>query len=147
VNGRLLAIYLRPAARLPVQSVPRAEADAGRGLRGDHAGGGRRQVTLLGIDNWRAACAEVGAELDPGLRRANLVLDGIDPGAMVGKVVAIGDVVIELLGELRPCELMDSGGRLGLCAALRPHRRGGAFGSIRSGGLLQVGDAVAVVSP
>jgi hypothetical protein len=75
VNGRLLAIYLRPAARLPVQSVPRADAVAGRGLQGDHAGGGR----------------------------------------------------------------------LGLCAALRPHRRGGAFGSIRSSGLLQVGEAVSVV--
>jgi MOSC domain-containing protein YiiM len=146
VNGRLLAIYLRPGARLPVQSVARADTVAGRGLVGDHAGGGRRQVTLLGIDGWRAACTEVGAELDPGLRRANLVLDGLDPGAMVGKVLAIGDVTIELLGELRPCELMDSG-RLGLCAALRPHRRGGAFGSIRSGGWLQVGAAVAVVSP
>jgi hypothetical protein len=31
-------------------------------------------------------------------------------------------------------------------AALRPHR-GGAFGSIQSGGLLQVGAAMAVVSP
>ena len=145
MNGRLLAIYLRPAARLPVKSVGEVTAVAGKALPGDHAPAGKRGVTLLGIAAWRAACAEVDAELDPSVRRANLVLDGIDPGALLGRSLAIGDVVIDLLGELRPCELMDSGGKPGLCAALRPARRGGAYGTVRTGGLLQVGMPITVV--
>ena len=53
--GTLRAIYLRPSARTPVKSAPRAEAVAGRGLEGDHAGGGKRQVTLLDVAAWEAA--------------------------------------------------------------------------------------------
>ena len=53
---------------------------------------------------------------------------------------------IELTGETRPCELMDDDGRVGLCAALRPDRRGGAYGVLRVGGELRVGMAVEVLA-
>lgn len=141
---RLEAIYVRPAARLPVRQVEAATAVAGVGLDGDHAGGGRRQVTLLSREAWDAACAEFGRPLDPALRRANLLVSGVDLGACLGRTLRIGDVVIDVTGETRPCELMDQDGRVGLCAALRPEWRGGVFGTVRAGGTLRVGDACSV---
>lgn len=142
--GTLRAIHLRPGARAPVVAVDRATAVADRGLDGDHAVGGRRQVTLLAVEAWRAACAELGRDLDPAVRRANLLVEGVDLRAAIGGTITLGDVVVDVLGETRPCELMDDGGRLGLMAALRPQRRGGVFGRVRVGGTLQVGMAVAV---
>lgn len=145
--GALRAICLRPGARIPVVRVERAVAVAGQGLDGDHAVGGRRQVTLLAVEAWRDACAQLGRDLDPALRRANLLVEGVDLTAVIGGTITIGDVVVEVLGETRPCELMDDGGRIGLMAALRPARRGGVFGRIRKGGELRVGAAVQVAPP
>ena len=145
--GTLLAIHLRPGARVPVVAVARATAIANQGLDGDHAAGGRRQVTLLAVEAWRAACAELGRELDPAVRRANLLVAGLDLRAAIGGAIALGDVVIDVLGETRPCELMDDGGRIGLMAALRPERRGGVFGRIRAGGELRVGMAARLTPP
>lgn len=144
--GALQAIYLRPAARLPIKSVRDAEAIAGRCLEGDHAPHDKRQVTILSRESWDDACRDFGRAVDPSVRRANLLVTGIDLGAMIGKALRIGSVVIDIHGETRPCELMDDSGRVGLCAALRPERRGGVFGSIRAGGQLQVGDECAPVT-
>lgn len=140
-TSTLLAIHLRPGARIPVRRVERAVAVAGKGLEGDHAGGGNRQVTLLSAQAWRAACAALGRDLDPGVRRANLVVDDPELANTIGTRLRIGEVVIEIVGETRPCELMDDDGRLGLQAALRPQRRGGVYGRIVSGGELTVGMA------
>jgi len=135
----LVAICLRPGARIPPTRVERATAVADTGLEGDHAHGGKRQVTLLSLEGWRAACAEFGRDLDPSTRRANLIVEGLDLANAIGCVITIGDVVIDVLGETRPCELMDDGGRLGLQQALRSQKRGGVYGKIRSGGELRVG--------
>lgn len=145
--GTLLAIHLRPGARAPVVRVDRATAVADRGLDGDHAVGGRRQVTLLAVEAWRDACAELGRELDPAVRRANLLVEGIELRAAIGGTITLGDVVVDVLGETRPCALMDDGGRLGLMAALRPERRGGVFGRIRAGGELRVGMTARLTPP
>lgn len=138
----LRAIYLRPSARTPVREVQAAIAVAGVGLENDHAVGGRRQITLLAIESWRAACAELGQDVDPSVRRANLLVEGIDLGACIGKELSIGDVRIEVLGETRPCELLDDDGRVGLDASLRPQKRGGVFGRIVNGGQLRVGQTI-----
>lgn len=140
--GRLEAIFLRPGARLPTKSVTSATAIAGVGLDGDHAQGGRRQVTLLAREAWDTACAELGRTVDPAARRANLLVSGIDIGACIGRSLRIGEVVVDVLGETRPCELLDDDGRIGLCAALRPARRGGVHGTLRNDGTLRVGDMV-----
>ena len=136
--GAVEAIYLRPGARVPVRSVPRAVARAGEGLEGDHAGGGRRQVTILSLE----ACSELGANLDPGVRRANVLVSGVDLRACLGRRLRLGTVEVEVFGETRPCELMDNDGRIGLDAALRKDWRGGVFGAVRTGGTLAVGDLV-----
>jgi MOSC domain-containing protein YiiM len=144
-SGTLEAIYIRPAARLDVRCVESATAVAGKGLQGDHAGGGKRQVTLLDAARWREVCAEFGRAVDPAVRRANLLIEGLDLGSCIGRELAIGDVRIEVLGETRPCELMDDDGRVGLAAAMRPRQRGGVFGRLRRGGELRCGQPVSVI--
>ena len=138
----MLAIWLRPGARLPVQRVERATALADQGLLGDHAVGGKRQVTILSREAWDAACAAFGRSVDPGVRRANVLVEGLDLAACIGRTLRIGDVVLEVLGETRPCELLDDGGRVGLCTSLRPERRGGVYARVVTGGELRVGDPV-----
>lgn len=144
--GRLAAIYLRPSARAPVKRVASAEAVAGRGLAGDHAGGGRRQVSLMSREAWADSCADLGApRLDPGGRRANLLIEGLPLAAGIGKRIAVGPCLIAVVAELAPCRLMDDF-RPGLRGALKPDCRGGVYGRIVRGGALRVGDAVTIVS-
>jgi len=143
-TGSLRAIYLRPSSRTPVKSVERVEAEAGTGLVGDHAGAGKRQITLLGREGWEAACAELGQTLDPGVRRANLLVEGVDLGASIGKQLFVGGVRIEVVGETKPCQLMDDMA-LGLHDALRPECRGGVYGKVLEGGPLEPGMPVRVV--
>lgn len=140
-HGSLQAIYLRPSKRTPVQALPQAQAIAQVGLQGDHAHGGRRQVTLLDADAWQAACDELGCELDPGARRANLVLRGVSLLESLGRRLRIGEVLIEVTGETKPCRLMEAV-QPGLRDALQPGWRGGAFGRVLEGGSLRCGDTV-----
>lgn len=119
----------------------------GQGLEGDHAGGGKRQITILSIESWRDACAELGRELSPAVRRANIVVAGVDLAASIGRSLRLGETVVDVLGETRPCELMDDDGRIGLDAALRPARRGGVFGSIRVSGDVKIGDEAELLEP
>ena len=137
--GSLSAIYLRAGARIPVKSAEQTKALTNIGLEGDHARGGRRQVAIRTEEGWAEACREFGREVDPSVRRANLLIRGIDVASRIDGQLHIGEVVIEILGECRPCELLDQDGNEGLYASLRDDRRAGVFGRIVQGGDLRVG--------
>ncbi len=139
MTAALAHIFLRPGARVPVRRVASAEAIADRGLVGDHASGGTRQVTLLDLGAWRRACAELGVDLDPAARRANLVLDGLELRGATGRRLRIGAVVLELGRETRPCELLYAA-HVGLCQSLRAEWRGGVGARVLSSGTLALGD-------
>ena len=62
--GKLLKIYLRPSSGTPVLEAPQAHAVPGAGLDDDHAGSGKRQVTILSREGWEAACARARAARD-----------------------------------------------------------------------------------
>ena len=106
------------------------------------AQGGRRQISVLSEEGWAEACRELGREIDPSVRRANLLVRGVDLAARIHGQLQIGEVVIEVLGECRPCELLDQDGNEGLCNSLRANRRAGVIGQIVRGGELQVGMTV-----
>ena len=145
MTARLTRIFLRPSARTPVKQVESAHAFPGMGLEGDHAGGGNRQVSILSEEAWRDACAALGHDdLSPGQRRANLVVEGVDLRGAIGKVLHIGPCRIRVIAELRPCRLMDDAAP-GLQAALDPDCRGGVYGRVMQGGLLDVGALVQVM--
>jgi MOSC domain-containing protein YiiM len=139
--GRLLKIYLRPERQKPVIKVTQAEARVGTGLEGDHLKKGSRQVTLLSVEAWQAVCQDLGKELDPSLRRANLLIEGLDLKETIGKFIQIGSAVVKVTGETKPCRLMDEA-EAGLKYALVPDWRGGVFGEVITPGHISIGDIV-----
>ena len=123
----------------PMDRVLFVEAVPGRGLAGNANQGGKRQVTLIDEGRWREAEQELGAEVDPSARRANIMLRGIDLENMRGRSLRIGPSVIRIYNETRPCELMDEAHH-GLREALKPRWRAGAYGEIVEGGVIRIGD-------
>ena len=137
-RGVVRNIYLRSEKRTPVTSVESAVADCGSGLRGDHKKGGKRQVTILSIESWKAACDELGVDVDPSLRRANVLVEGVDLREAIGRKLVLGEVHIDVLGETDPCDRMDEASP-GLQEALKPELRGGVFGRVVQAGRINLG--------
>jgi MOSC domain-containing protein YiiM len=116
----------------------RVRAVAARGLAGNANQRGRRQVTLLSHEQWTRVTSHLGSP-DPIVRRANLLLSGIDLVDSRHRVLRIGTVRIRVLGETRPCERMDEAVP-GLRAALSGPWEGGAFGEVLDQGEIAIGD-------
>jgi MOSC domain-containing protein YiiM len=126
---------------------PQATLVAGRGLAGNANQGGRRQVTLLEAERWADALAEIGeigelgAEMDPSRRRANLLISGLRLERTRGRILRVGPCRLRIFTETTPCERMDVV-YPGLRKALRPEWRGGACAEVLEGGEIAVGDEV-----
>ncbi len=139
--GRLEAIWIKRAHRGPMDPRERARMAPGRGLEGNADQGGKRQVTVLSADAWAEVDAELGAEVDPRARRANLFVRGVDLEDSRGRTLEVGGCRILIRGETRPCRRMEEA-FAGLQKALEPHWRAGAYGEVVDGGEVAVGDAV-----
>ncbi len=139
--GRLLGIWVKRSHGGRLDACGAAELVAGKGLRGDATQGGQRQVTILSLDRWRALTAHLPGPPDPAIRRANLMIDGLDLDHSRGRVLQIGDARVRIFGETRPCRQMDEACP-GLQAALDPAWGGGAFGEVIGGGEIHVGSGV-----
>lgn len=137
--GEIAAIWIKRFKRGPMDPVQQAELIAERGIAGNANRGGKRQVTLIDEKAWADACRELGDSVDPSLRRANVMLRGIDLSRTRGRFLRLGDCRVRIYGETTPCERMEEA-HAGLRAALRPEWRGGAFGEIVEGGTIRVGD-------
>src|SRR5688572_30297356 len=119
--------------------VRTAVLDAGKGVRGSANYGGRRQVTLIAAERWLDLQQELDAELDPSIRRANVLVSGLDLENSRGRLLRIGTCVLRIGGEVRPCERMEDA-HPGLQNAMSPRWRGGAWAEVLSGGEIAVGD-------
>ena len=140
-RGEVVKIWLKRFRGGPMDPVMFAEAVEGRGLAGNANQGGKRQVTLIDESRWKEACAELGMDVDPSARRANLMLRGIDLEGMRGRTLRIGAMRVRVYNETRPCEQMDDA-QPGLRVALQPRWRAGAYGEVVEGGVIKVGDVV-----
>lgn len=137
--GTIVAIWIKRFSRGPMDPVASAQLVAGRGIVGNANQGGKRQVTLIDEAAWGAATDVVGAEVDPSKRRANVMLRGLDLERSNGLFLRLGECLVRVYNETRPCERMDEA-HPGLRDALRPHWRGGAFAEIVHGGIIRVGE-------
>lgn len=152
-EGRLDAIWLRPARRVPTVSVPSVLAVAGKGLEGDRSlqavtVGGKRQVTLVQAEHLPAVAGFLRRpSLDGALLRRNLLVSGLN--LMAARALfrdaplhlSIGaDVVLELTGPCEPCSKMEELLGPGAYNALRGH--GGMTARVLQGGVLRVGDTL-----
>jgi len=140
--GSLEAIWIKRVRRGPMDPHDRARLVAGRGIEGNANQGGKRQVTIIEAERWREANAELGVEVDPRARRANLMVSGVDLRESRGRTLRIGDCRIAIRGETRPCRLLDDA-QPGLREALANDWRAGVYGEVLDDGEIAVGDRVA----
>lgn len=139
-------IHVAKATRLPMRSVERVEAEAGKGIVGDRYHGTRhRHVTVQSATALAEAAELLGREIPAALTRRNLtVSDGVvprDPGSRI----RIGDVLLEVVRVAAPCKLLDDTIGVGAQEALR--RRGGSVCRVLESGVVRLGDEVALAVP
>ena len=138
--GRLARIWVKRAKGGPMDPGTSATLIAGRGIVGNSDQGRRRQVTLIDGEVWRTLTSQLGSVLDPGRRRANLMLEGIRLENTRGKHLRIGTCLLRIAGETKPCEQMDEA-LPGLQDLMWPNWGGGAYAEILEGGEIRIGDA------
>jgi len=143
-SARVEALWIKRVSKGPMDAVPTADLVAGQGMVGNTNQGGRRQVTVLSREAWETTERALGTSLDPAVRRANVLVSGVDLEQSRERVLALGECRLRIRGETRPCTLMEST-RAGLRDALDPEWRGGAFGEVIEGGRIAIGDPVAWV--
>lgn len=142
--GRLEAIWLKRAHRGPMDPATSARLTTDRGIVNNADRNRRRQITLIEKEAWQRMMAQLGANVDPSARRANLMVSGVSLRESRGRILRVGGCRILLLGETKPCERMDEA-YPGLREAMRPDWNGGAYGEILDAGEIHVGDDVAFV--
>jgi MOSC domain-containing protein YiiM len=142
MTGRLIGI-VRAAEKLgPLEPLERGAITIEAGLEGDRRGvKPGRQISILFREGWEDACREVGAELTWLTRRANLYVEGLDRPRETGGRITIGEVVLEVIDETKPCALMEAACR-GLKKAMQPDWRGGVVCNVIRGGEIRQGDGV-----
>jgi MOSC domain-containing protein YiiM len=139
--GRIERILLKRAKGGPMDPRDEATLTAGRGIDGNADQGGFRQVTILSEERWAAIAASLGVLIDPSVRRANLVVSGVDLEQTHGRTLIFGECRLLICGETKPCEQMEEA-HAGLQAAMRPDWGGGAYARVVHGGTITVGDSV-----
>ncbi len=139
--AQLLNIWTKPAKGEQMVSHESIECLTGEGLQGCVGGkADHRQVTILSLAAWNEAQQEIGEQMDPIHRRANLLVDDIDFENSKEKILVIGDLTIELTGETKPCAQMEEL-HDGLRNAMKPKWRGGATGKVLNSCTIKIGDS------
>ena len=141
-QGKLLAIATKARSRGPMNELDRACVTPEHGITGDFRGKAeQRQVTVLSVEDWYAACSELNQQLVWTTRRANLLVEGIRLANTKDSLLHIGTVVLRITGETEPCGRMDEL-VAGLRSALTPDWRGGVCCQVVSGGWVEPGAEV-----
>ena len=139
--AQLLNIWTKPAKGGQMVSHDSIECITGEGLQGCVGGkADHRQVTILSLAAWNEAQQEIGEQMEPIYRRANLLVDDIDFENSKEKILVIGDLTIELTGETKPCAQMEELHE-GLRTAMKPKWRGGATGKVLNSCTITIGDS------
>lgn len=140
--GTLIAIARRAKSHAPMEELQSVRIAPGTGLEGDFRGKVKdRNVSIVSREAWEAACTDLGKVLPWTLRRANLLVSGLDLKETAGKRLEIGGVLLEVTGECDPCGRMEAQ-QEGLRMALTPDWRGGILCTVVRGGGVAVGNPV-----
>ena len=145
MQGSVLALALRPVKSQSVIVQDTLELSPQAGVIGDHGTSRHRQVSLLDEDSWNAACIEVDEALNWTTRRSNVLVSGLDLQNLVGSQIRLGSALVEVMGEVVPCHVMDAA-KKGLKRALKLEWRGGVYGRVIESGQVHVGDKITIQS-
>lgn len=142
---QLLDIAFRTKSRAPMETKGETMVSKVAGVEDDFRGKpGKRQVTVLSLEQWQLACDELGTSLPWTVRRANLLLEGVSFDAtMVGKQIKIGQLILLITRETDPCPRMDAQHQ-GLTQALTPDWRGGVCCRVIADGRVKIGDKIEI---
>ena len=142
---QLLDIAFRGKSRAKMQTKVETMISKVAGVEDDFRGKpGKRQVTVLSVEQWQLACDEVDIILPWTVRRANLLVnDVIFDSTMVGQQIKIGQLILLITRETDPCPRMDAQHQ-GLTQALTPDWRGSVCCRVIADGRVKVGDEVKV---
>ena len=144
--AKLRAIALADRRRGAMARQEKTFLSDDAGISGDVRGTDKsRQVSVLFAGDWDAACAEIGQELPWTSRRANFLVNGKNPKRL-GARLKIGDVILEVTDETRPCALMERAA-IGPTAAVESDWRGGVCCRVVKGGPVAVGDDMEIQRP
>jgi MOSC domain-containing protein YiiM len=129
-----------PPGEHPVEEVESVKCVAGRGLEGDRFYGYRDnykgQVTLFAFETLEALRREFGKpDVPPSVVRRNVVVEGADLNALIGKRFELQGVVLDAIEECRPCHWMNGAVAPGAEDWLRG--RGGLRCRVVTGGTLR----------
>jgi MOSC domain-containing protein YiiM len=141
MSGRLEQIWLKRARRGVMDPVESATLVEGKGVKDSASFGSHRQVTIISLERWLDLTSELGADVDPSARRAELMVSGVDLENSRGRLLLVGRCVLCIGGETTPCERMDEAFR-GLRAAMAPRWGGGAWAEVVTGGEVRISDPV-----
>ena len=140
--GKLLAIANKNASKAPMILFDNANVNEKTGVENDFRGQSlNRQVTVVSQEAWDNACSDLGQEVSWTLRRANLLVSGIDLENSKNQYLRINDVILQITGETKPCSRMEQQCE-GLQNALTPEWRAGVTCSVVKGGNIKNGDVV-----
>ena len=140
-SGIVRAIAFRPTDSDPMREIEECRVLVNRGLELENRPPGKRSLTLLSRESWIDTCRDLRADLPWWIRRANLLVEGLDLAATIGHTVEIGAIRVYIHDETRPCKLMDEQHE-GLRAALKGEFRGGVFGQVLNEGVIRIGDEI-----
>lgn len=131
----------QPPGNHPTIEVAEIECVAGRGIKGDRFFDFKEdykgQATFFSQEVFSAMCGELqltGAS--PGASRRNIVVEGADLIALVGKDFEVQGVKFRGVAECSPCHWMDKAFAPGAEKFLQ--NRGGLRARILTGGTLRV---------
>ncbi len=144
---KLLGIAVKQQRKGPMSLHEEAMITTHAGVVGDWRGKpGKRQVTLMSLADWQAACGELGTALPWETRRANLLVDSMSLYRSTGSRIVLGEAVLEVTGETDPCERMEAACP-GLFQALASAWRGGVTCRVIADGVVRVGMEVTQIPP
>jgi hypothetical protein len=131
-----------PAGTNPTVEVPEVHCVAGQGLEGDRFFGFKEnykgQATLFAYETYQRLCEAFGVhDKDPGVFRRNIITEGLDLPALIGKEFELQGVQFFGTQESAPCHWMNEAFASGAEEALRGN--GGLRVRILSDGLLRSG--------
>jgi MOSC domain-containing protein YiiM len=131
----------QPAGENPTVEVTEIECVAGRGICGDrffdYKENYKGQATFFSLEVFKALCAELKLSgKSPGESRRNIVVEGVDLNALIGKEFEVQGVKFRGITECAPCHWMDRAFAPGAEKFLQ--NRGGLRAQILTDGKLRV---------